>query len=301
MMSSLRNVVKTVHPNTSLNCIPLEFGVQLKEDRKYFDWLATKLGLKSHNDWYRVTYEVVSKKGGLGILSRYGHSLYKALSSVYPEKEFHPWLFVNVPRNFWKDKNHQRECLDWVGKQLGITHLDEWNKITRTAARQRGAGGLLSYHGNSLPKMLRAVYSEHKWNRRDKMSAAHFHWWYVLKSHLQGEVVLLNYKHPMMFHAASHRRMELDIYVPSLQLAFECQGEQHYKKVYSSPLESQLKRDNEKKNLCAQLGINLTEIPYWCTSQELQLPTNPQLLPTNIPTNIQSFPNKSILTICVCE
>jgi hypothetical protein len=39
--------------------------------------------------------------------------------------------------------------------------------------------------------------------------------------------VLVNYKHPELSYLNTHRNMELDIYIPSLQLAFEYQGNRH--------------------------------------------------------------------------
>jgi hypothetical protein len=56
----------------------------------------------------------------------------------------------------------------------------------------------------------------------------------------------------------------LDIYVPSLQLAFEYQGEQHYREtsLYGSP-EEQKERDLTKRGICRDAGIFLIEIPYW--------------------------------------
>ena len=47
--------------------------------------------------------------------------------------------------------------------------------------------------------------------------------------------------------------MQLDAYVPALNLAFEYQGEQHYTEVYMfGKQENQAVRDDEKKELCIQ-------------------------------------------------
>jgi hypothetical protein len=58
--------------------------------------------------------------------------------------------------------------------------------------------------------------------------------------------------------------MELDIYLPSLSLAFEYQGEQHYHNNFlsGSPEALQL-RDTEKKKACRNYGITLFQVPYW--------------------------------------
>jgi hypothetical protein len=60
--------------------------------------------------------------------------------------------------------------------------------------------------------------------------------------------------------------LELDIYIPRLNLGFEYQGQQHAKPVEHwggrRALESQKVRDRKKKQLCAEYGCRLIEIWY---------------------------------------
>lgn len=61
--------------------------------------------------------------------------------------------------------------------------------------------------------------------------------------------------------------MELDIFIPSLKLAFEYQGIQHFKD--ENFLERKMKtkvryeKDREKKKACQKYGITLVEVPFW--------------------------------------
>ena len=59
--------------------------------------------------------------------------------------------------------------------------------------------------------------------------------------------------------------MELDIFLPTENLAFEYQGEQHYYNLYFMRTDwlQQKQRDKQKKEACNENGITLIEIPYW--------------------------------------
>jgi len=58
--------------------------------------------------------------------------------------------------------------------------------------------------------------------------------------------------------------MELDGYNKRHAVAFEYQGEQHYRPIYGEKALAQLKRNDERKRLiCYRRGIKLIRIPYW--------------------------------------
>lgn len=93
------------------------------------------------------------------------------------------------------------------------------------------------------------------------------------------EKVLFDYKHPKLLFS-SGRKMELDIYIESLSLAIEYQGEYHFEGFWggrgittqSQEIESIQKRDQEKRDACKSLGMTLIEIPYtWDRSFEFVL------------------------------
>lgn len=72
------------------------------------------------------------------------------------------------------------------------------------------------------------------------------------------------------------RTMHFDIYVPSLSLAMEYQGQHHYhdhtffgkQRLYNGMariffVDGNVARDNVKRTRCKELGISLVEVPYW--------------------------------------
>lgn len=73
---------------------------------------------------------------------------------------------------------------------------------------------------------------------------------------------LLNYKHPELVHSSGWK-MELDIFYPTLKIAFEFNGRQHYQDSFRGNLHLQRSRDTEKKVACESLNITLVSVPYW--------------------------------------
>lgn len=61
--------------------------------------------------------------------------------------------------------------------------------------------------------------------------------------------LIVNYKHPELLHPKSNRKMELDLYSPSLKLGLEYQGGQHYHTTHRGTLQSQQIRDQHKKQV----------------------------------------------------
>jgi hypothetical protein len=79
-----------------------------------------------------------------------------------------------------------------------------------------------------------------------------------------GQEIQLTYKPRDLNFKDTRMKMEFDLYIASLSLAFECHGEQHYRFHFlQGPQEPGEKRDQEKKQLAKSMGITLIEVPYW--------------------------------------
>lgn len=84
--------------------------------------------------------------------------------------------------------------------------------------------------------------------------------------------VLENYQHEEMKRSESGRRLELDVYIPERKLAFEYQGEQHYRDIHAlGKAWSQKEKDEEKRRMCKEGAITLIEIPYWWDKEKASL------------------------------
>jgi hypothetical protein len=98
-----------------------------RNQRRYFDWLADEHGIEDQKGWYKLSLEDLKKGDARGMLQEYYNgSFIKALEGVYLEYTWIPWLFQQVPVNFWADLGNQKKFLDWVAGELGITSREQW-------------------------------------------------------------------------------------------------------------------------------------------------------------------------------
>jgi hypothetical protein len=74
--------------------------------------------------------------------------------------------------------------------------------------------------------------------------------------------ILENYYHPQLMELGYH--YEFDVFIPTLNIAVEYQGEQHFHDVslFTSSYSYQL-RDRKKFSLSNAVDITLFSIPYW--------------------------------------
>lgn len=160
--------------------------------------------------------------------------------------------------------------------------------------RQGGGALLYHYYNNSMIKALSTIYPEHFWN---SSKSQHFTRTLPSKSQVPLLKVFCNLKfrlfrflqnllpdvtdlhmnyilEDLKFSSSGNLTrslmysvsMELDIFIPSLKIAFEYHGAQHYKltdRFSDVSIEERKRKDNEKKLACEKHGITLIEIPYY--------------------------------------
>lgn len=139
----------------------------LRVTRADFDRIANTFGIQTQQDWYSIAVKQVNnsfreneRRKRLKI-----KSMYHALQTVYPEYEWTPHLFSQVPHHYWKEKSSQRKFMDWISEQLGIVKQDDWFSITVDNVRKLGGMSVLNpYYNGSLYLTLKSVYPEFEWN-----------------------------------------------------------------------------------------------------------------------------------------
>jgi len=251
--------------------VPKGYWSNKKKRKQYMKELGEELNFTQPEDWYVVTYNTFLKNYGSTFISYYNDSPLKAVSEKYPDYEFLPWLFKHVPPNYWNNKKHQKKYMDWLGKEvLGFTKIDDWYIITQDFFYSNGGDGLLINHYGGSPSLaVMKIYPNYKWDpekfsiKKTKQKSI----FNIVKNYFPKRKVLWEYKqHPELIYKKSKKNMELDVFVPSLNLAIEYQGEQHFfpVKIFGGPerFKENQRRDKEKRKACKKNGIILIEIDY---------------------------------------
>jgi len=246
-----------------------QFWQQKKNQRIFFDWVGKQLGFNSFEDWYNITQGDIIKQAGQRLLQRYYNgSLVCALLSVYPEYNWLPWKFSHLkrPDNIWGDQ-YDVALLSDIAKQLGVSKLTDWYRVSKGDLLNCNAGTFLMKRGG-LMKVLSLVFPNFLWDQdkflqRQKRTSQ---WWLykILKEILPPHIeVFEDFTHPFL-KLKTGCLMIFDIYVPSLNLVFEYHGHQHFTDHLLFGETKFLKeRDSERYDACNSLGVTDIEIPYW--------------------------------------
>jgi len=255
--------------------VPKHCWSDVKILRNFFDHLGKELCFTSQEDWYTLTRREIEIHGGSSILSHYDSSISKVLRTAFPE---YNWNFDRFERKseqgFWKSESVQREVMDRIGSALEIKSWEDWYSVRVEDVSRLGAQSLLIYYGNSLIRALMAIYPEHPWNLQSAVPSSSTK---TVPSKSQSRAFasvrqLFPHVHDIHFNYViedlkfgdTEFSMEFDIFIPSLKLAFEYHGQQHYSEIhrFQTRIQERQKKDEEKRNACKKNGISLIEIPY---------------------------------------
>ena len=210
--------------------VPKNFWEHQKNQRHFLEYTFTTLKLRKPEDWYTVKISQVHDLGGEPLFDYYyGSSLILCLQTIFPEFDWKVWRFSHVAKGFWTDEANVKKYLEWLADQLDIVDASDWKNVTTAQIHSfRGKSLLLKYGG--LSKVLERFFP-HLLNQVSGNSDDKSGWSYVSKAQtfLQKSIeelfpqveVKMNYHHPDVRYSDTNRSVELDIFIPSLSLAFE--------------------------------------------------------------------------------
>eukprot|EP01127_Copromyxa_protea_P018899 TRINITY_DN6034_c0_g1_i2.p1 TRINITY_DN6034_c0_g1~~TRINITY_DN6034_c0_g1_i2.p1 ORF type:complete len:495 (+),score=68.20 TRINITY_DN6034_c0_g1_i2:18-1502(+) len=261
--------------------VPKNFWLSIQNQRNFFDNLAGTLGISKPEDWYTVSYKDIVANGGGGLMQRHKNSPYSVLSAVYPEYSWKPFLFLSISRSTSKDPEILESFMAYAKEKLQIQDIDDWSRVSGEQIRSLG-GSQIVRHNGGWNKLLTRLYPDRNWDTKMKpfQKRAWQRWLLLVLRDLLpiGTEINEEYTHPTLKFLDSTKRsrahMKFDIFVPSLNLALEYQGRQHYSDVeFFGSHVTYRARDEEKVEACKQGGITLVSVPSWWDGKQESLIT----------------------------
>ena len=247
-------LVKTIYPNFPWNFPLIKFKSYfnlIENQQKYMENLFQSLNLKNMDEWLDVTRNNFKLNGAHSLLKRYNNNIKKLLSSLYPN---YPWQF---PFNKLFNYNNLLPTLkEWIVK-YNITQKSDWYRLPSEINRKF-----------DIVDTLKLFYPSEKWKKsnfilRTKRISQRLLFAFAQKIY-PSLLIFENYFHPKLISKVD-ANMELDLFIPALQLAMEYQGIQHYDDMPAAfgAFESFQTRDETKEKLAEDHSIKMIYIPYW--------------------------------------
>mmetsp|Transcript_21913 Transcript_21913/g.85865 ORF Transcript_21913/g.85865 Transcript_21913/m.85865 type:complete len:546 (+) Transcript_21913:62-1699(+) len=251
------------------------YWAEAENRRRFLDGIAAQMGLYKPSDWSRVSTEDVQRRGG-GALLTYYPSFWAALKDIYGgEFSQEEWAAAEcrpaMPRNYWQQEESVRGFVEKARCALGVAAKEDWYRVSYEQLVQLGGGSLLKRM--RLADMLQLAYPDEEWDVGLFSNAA--------KKSTQ-RLLLLTIQDVFRCSAFEDHRyclegladpslpssVELDVFVPDHNIAFEYNGEHHYEEIsHYGALDVYQSRDMRKVEICKRAGVRLITVPFWWDRQ----------------------------------
>ena len=258
--SNLNHLLLSIYPN-----FPWNFDKSLNKIENQIlemNLIAKKLKIKKLDDWIEIGKYKFTLNGGSRLLNYYNNDMKKLLKNIFPNYLFnfdHHKFRPNIHYSKTFEFNYNKIKL--LIKKENIKEKKDWYRLNTNIN--------INDELINLILALKIVFPNEKWSKKEFI--------YRSKKTIQRKLFNLllilysefnlyeNYKHPYLSHHLSERFLEFDIFHPSLNIAFEYQGQQHFDDIPSGfgLIESYLSRDIVKIQLAKENNIFLIVVPYW--------------------------------------
>ncbi len=231
---------------------------------------------KERRQYYQQQIEDMLKDMGGTVLSNYINTDTN-MTFKCKVKEHPPW--ETTPDRIKAKNSWCSLCLDL--KKQGIR--DQYHMEIEKIITDRGGTVLSKYEGSDKKMTFKCAFPDHpSWETTPGSIKAKQSWCYSCsKTNISEEIC--KYVFSEAFGASFDRTrkeifmhgLELDGFCPEFMVAFEFNGEQHYKRIaLYHPTEqdftAQQERDKLKIKYCAEAGVDLIVVPYTVKMLELR-------------------------------
>ena len=256
--NNIQKMLKNIYPDHDWNFSIADLSL-IDNQRKLMQKIFKDLNLEKNDDWLKVSRYQLLLHGGRKLLQIYGNDWKLILKEIYPK---HDWNFSSLKFRpnatyFKSSLSFNIEKLKQLKKIYSIEEKKDWYRLPSHFEE------IDVFHSLSL------VYPNEKWhwdifNTRSKKSNQRLLFSFLHQIY-SSSLLIENYRHPHISQSFSKIPMEFDVFIPSLSLAFEYQGSQHYEDhpIGFGHLEIYQTRDIFKERLASSQNIRIVQIPYW--------------------------------------
>ena len=141
-----------------IKCNSDDYFQSIDNQIEFMEELHQKFGLKSMEEWKKITKSKIRQNGGKKLLENFQFSKEKILISLFPN---FPW---NFHLNFTEKEIllENRKKIEKIFCKLKLNSLNDWTKISRRKLIENGGKKVLIYYSNDLHQMLRSIYPDHQ-------------------------------------------------------------------------------------------------------------------------------------------
>ena len=223
---------------------------KIEKQRELMDLLFYKLKLISFDDWKKGLITKLYHNGGKQLLEIYSNDIFSLLRSVYPN---YPWSISS------SSSPSSSLIFSRLMKEYCIERKRDWYRVPIVKVERE--------EGVNLYRLLKKTYPNEQWAKHHFISRSKKSTQRILFTHLRSlfpsVAMIENYRHPLL--PSFQHLIEIDIFLPSLNFAFEYHGQQHFDDLpfaFNSIL-SYLSHDQLKQRISKLRGVTLICIPYW--------------------------------------
>ena len=266
--NNISELLEDIYPNYAWES-PIKKGKKywknISSQKNFIHNLFNDLKIQSPFDYQKVTKNQIIDYGGRGLLSYYKNNLHGLFSNLFStngsndneNNNLNVFSDSSDPWRLMKYKSITKRKLFVLQQKYNIRKKDDWYRI-----RLKDSPNLI--------KFLKRAHSDQIWrpvNNKDKSKKAK-QWLLtvIIQKRYPNDYIIENYHHPKL--TSPNRKLELDLFIPSMNVALEYQGEQHFDDIPGcfSPIDMYKERDTLKIELCNTMQIKLISIPYWWDS-----------------------------------
>ena len=217
-----------------------------------------QLQLNTMEDWLTISKSnFIILGGGKDLLEVFSNNMRNLLETLFPN---YSWDFkrTQLVSNtlYTKADEFIKYKINSIQKKYMILRKNDWYRLsTRTDEI-------------NIYRALKKQYPDEKWDKelfqmRSKKSNQR-----ILLNDVQriypNFLIVENYRHPHL-EGVSGQLLELDVFLPALQFAFEYQGEHHYDDIPTGFGQLDLYKANDilKIDIAKKINIKLVIVPYW--------------------------------------